>query len=250
MTDFITLSDWYGQELDFSGTGKFNAQSKGSIEWAKYSWNPVTGCLNNCPYCYARDQANRRPWKFKPAIHPGRFSMPANTPAPKTNEPSHKNVFTCSMADLFGPWVPEKWIHLVLDTASQYPSWQFLFLTKYPERLAEFTYPDNAWVGATIDTQERIEPTENAFEHVDARVKWLSCEPLLSPLEFSRLDLFNWVILGGRSRSTKTPQFHPPREWIDGLEQQARVAGCSIYEKPNLFSGERDRLREYPQGAA
>ncbi|MBF0524736.1 MAG: DUF5131 family protein [Deltaproteobacteria bacterium] len=86
----------------------FNATND-NIEWAKWTWNPVTGCLHGCKYCYARDIANRffGEYKFSPHFYPERLSAPANTtiPVKRINEPGIKNVFVCSMADLFGEWV-------------------------------------------------------------------------------------------------------------------------------------------------
>jgi protein gp37/ParB-like chromosome segregation protein Spo0J len=232
-----------------SPSAKFNEQKGNSIEWALWSWNPVTGCLHNCSYCYARDIAERYyDWKFTPAFLPERLAAPRNTAVPaeaKTNI-GYRNVFVCSMADLFGKWVPREWIEAVLDVVAENQQWNFLFLTKFPLRLAEFDFPDNAWVGTSVDAQARVANAERAFENVRARVKWLSCEPMLERLTFDRLDLFNWIVVGGASRSTETPAFRPPREWVEHIERQARDAGVCIYEKENLHPLER--LREYPGG--
>ena len=65
---------------------------------------------------------------------------------------------------------------------------------------------------------------------------------MLERLTFTRLDLFDWVVVGGASSSTQTPEFHPPREWVEHIEAQAREAGCRIYEKTNLL----ERICEYP----
>jgi hypothetical protein len=65
---------------------------------------------------------------------------------------------------------------------------------------------------------------------------------MLEPLEFSDLSLVNWIVIGGASASTETPEFRPPRAWVNRLEAQAHAAGCYVYEKTNLL----DRLREYP----
>lgn len=224
---------------------KFNFQDDNNIEWALWSWNPVTGCKHNCPYCYARDIADRfYSQKFEPTFLPSRLSAPRNTlmkPEAKTNI-GYKNVFTCSMADLFGKWVPRDWISAVLDTVAASPQWNFLFLTKFPIRMAEFDFPDNAWVGTTVDCQARVKNAEQAFRKVNAKVKWLSCEPLLEPLQFSDLSMFQWLVLGGSSKSTQTPEWRPPRAWINALEDQAHQAGCMVYEKTNLL----ERTREYP----
>ena len=226
--------------------GKFNTQESGSIEWAQWSWNPLTGCDHGCKYCYARDIANRlfAP-KFEPAFYPGRLHFPKHTkqPGEAKTDVGFKNVFTCSMADLFGKWVPSDMIELVLDVVRENSKWNFLFLTKFPQRYAEFEFPDNAWVGTSVDKQSRVKNAEEAFKNVKANVKWLSCEPMMERLTFKHLERFQWIVVGGSSRSTQTPEFHPQRDWVTHLWSQARKAGCMIYEKPNLL----ERCREYPQ---
>ncbi len=263
MTSYITLDDWgklalSEQQMYLKGiqSGKtYNRQSNdndesiGNIEWAKWSWNPVSGCKHDCPYCYARDIAARfYDQGFVPTLYPDRLHAPANTkvPAGAAQDISMKNVFTCSMADLFGRWVPKEWIEAVLEQVRSNPQWNFLFLTKFPKRLSEFKFPDNAWLGTTVDCQIRVKAAEDAFhkmrEEGSGGVWWLSVEPMIEPLQFSSLDMFDWVVIGGSSRSTQTPEWHPPRDWVNALEQQARDAGCKVYEKTNLLS----RIRQYP----
>jgi protein gp37 len=233
---------------------RFNDQGDNeNIEWALWSWNPVTGCRHNCPYCYARDIANRfYEQKFEPALWPGRLAAPRNTPFPEAKiaalaagDPRRlglKNVFTCSMADLFGRWVPSEWIEAVLAEVRAAPQWTFLFLTKFPARLAEFSFPANTWVGTTVDCQARVANAEKAFRKVKAGVKWLSVEPMIEPLRFSDLGAFQWLVLGGSSRSSQTPEWHPPAEWVVALTKAADRAGVPVYQKSNLFG----RLRGYP----
>jgi protein gp37 len=221
----------------------FNKQDNDQIGWAKHSWNPVTGCLHDCPYCYARDFATRfYEQKFKPTLHPGRLLAPRFTKVPEraATDIRFRNVFTGSMADLFGRWVPEEWIRAVLQAAGDAPQWNFLFLTKFPQRMAEFEIPGNCWMGTTVDCQVRVANAEKAFAKLrDAGYKgvsWLSIEPMLTPLKFTRLELFKFIVIGGASASTKTPAWYPPLPWVADLEAQAREAGCRIYRKSNLFA--------------
>jgi protein gp37 len=264
LPDFVTLEQWSGMAkaeraelLKRQGTTCFNEQGDNqNIEWALWSWNPVTGCLHNCPYCYARDIAERfYDQKFAPSLWPGRLKAAQNTKVPQEKideEPEGswrriglKNVFTCSMADLFGRWVPAEWIEAVLAEVRAAPDWNFLFLTKFPVRMAEFSFPANAWVGTTVDCQARVANAEKSFRRVKAGVKWLSIEPLIEPLAFSDIGAFQWIVLGGASQSSKTPAWIPPRRWVMDLEEQATKAGVSFYEKSNLRG---ERIRGYPGG--
>lgn len=227
----------------------FNKQDSDSIEWAKWSWNPITGCRANCAFCYAIDIADRLyPQKFEPSFHANRLLAPnrVNVPDSAGNDVSFKNVFTCSMADLFGRWVPSEWIEVVLEQVRNNPQWNFLFLTKYPKRLVEFEFPQNAWMGTTVDCQVRVKSAEDAFERISGGTKWLSIEPLLQPLKFNRLDLFDWMAIGGSSQSTRTPAWVPPFDWIADLHNQARRAGCKIYHKTNLGLTSEMRIKEFP----
>ena len=271
LAGYITLDQWNAllpkeqqKALVSTGTAKFNDQQDNeNIEWALWSWNPVTGCKHDCPYCYARDIAERfYPQKFEPSLWPGRLSCPKNTsvPAERVAEAEAsgdldgrvkaiglRNVFVCSMADLFGRWVPSEWIEAVLEQVRAAPQWTFLFLTKFPIRMAEFEFPDNTWVGTTVDCQARVANAERAFRKVQCGVKWLSLEPLIEPLRFTDLGAFDWVVIGGSSRSSRTPEWMPPRQWVQSIEAEVWQTGGKVYEKSNLFpSGGWPRIRQYP----
>jgi protein gp37 len=229
----------------------FNKQDSDAIEWAQWSWNPITGCEHDCPYCYARDIAERfrniYPHGFEPALHPYMLNAPGNTPVPDqaASDTRYKNVFTGSMSDIFGRWLPCEWIEAVLDRVRKNPQWNFLFLTKFPKRMAEFSIPANAWMGTTVDLQARVANAEAAFAKLTSQsgIRWLSIEPMLEPLKFTRLDLFNWIVIGGASRSSQTPEFRPPLPWIIDLCQQASEAGCAVYMKTNLLG---NRILQLP----
>ena len=126
----------------------------------------------------------------------------------------------------------------MLDVAKQANVWEFLMLTKFPKRMAEFDIPENVWMGTSVDCQARVAAAESAFAKVKAKVRWLSIEPMIEPLKFSHLDRFNLVAIGGASRSSKTPQWIPPFEWIADLMRQADDAGCAVLLKSNIYRKE------------
>lgn len=229
----------------------FNKQDTTAIEWAQWSWNPVVGCLHNCPYCYARDIAESArfnkafPFGFAPMLRPESLLTPQGMTVPQQADTDmrYRNVFTCSMADLFGRWVPQAWIDAVFDAMRAAPAWNFLCLTKFPKRLIECEVPENAWMGTTVDLQARVKPAEEAFAHVTTGIRWLSIEPLLEPLQFTALERFQWIVIGGASKSTQTPAWQPPFPWILDIVQQAREAGVAVYFKTNLLG---KRILELP----
>lgn len=174
------------------------------IDWADATWNPVTGCLHGCPYCYARRIAERfgsgivsgtrlheldepvreyignerysaepYPYDFDPTLHRYRLGEPQKWKKPR-------NIFVCSMADLFGDWVPDDWKIEVLKACAKAPQHRYLFLTKYPVGYAIWPteeipcadetrlFTKNMWIGVTWTGTERI-PGEkhrpNAWGH-------------------------------------------------------------------------------------
>jgi protein gp37 len=257
----ISLKQWEQMSADerrecldpknFPSQVTFNKQDTLGIEWAQRSWNPIVGCKHDCPYCYARDIALHYPevfpHGFEPALRPYMLNAPRNSTVPgeATLDTRFKNVFTGSMTDNFGRWVQREWIEAVLKEVQENPQWNFLFLTKFPKRMAEFAIPPNAWMGTTVDLQARVANAEAAFEKLnkEAGVRWLSVEPMLEPLKFKRLDLFNWIVIGGATKSSKTPAFRPPLPWIMDLYAQAKAAGCKVYMKTNLLG---NRVLELP----
>lgn len=215
-----------------------------NIEWSKWSWNPVTGCLHDCPYCYARDIANRFDNHFNPTFHDDRLNAPGKTTIPKhrTNEPGINNVFVCSMADLFGEWVDTEWITKILGVCKQQNQWNYLFLTKNPARYLDFKFPNNCWIGASATNQEQYDNAIKAFQKINNNnIKFLSFEPLNESIHIASLDV-DWIIIGGRSKNSRMKAFQPDWSWVEHLLERARAASVSVYFKPNLIV----RPKEYP----
>jgi protein gp37 len=249
-TTHVTLRTHDGQSVECKlpkGKATFN-RTNDQVSWAAWTWNPVTGCLHGCPYCYARELANRESYReaypvaFTPLFHPERLDAPRNTeiPAEVTSDSRLGRVFVCSMADLYGKWVPDEWIEKVHASCIADQRWEYLMLTKFPRRYTEMKLPPTAWLGTSVDEQKRVRLAEEAFRGIKGvRVKWLSLEPLLAPLAFSDLSMFDWIVIGSQSATNQptgsVKEFAPPFEWVARLTAQAREAGCRIYHKPNLL---------------
>jgi len=247
----VMLRTHDGREISVRPSTKptFTDQSKTEgISWAKWSWNPVTGCLHGCDYCYARAITERFPdgfpAGFTPLFREDRLDAPTNTviPAEHRDDPAWRRVFVCSMADLYGRWVPQKWIDDVHASMLASPQWQYILLTKFPDRYVGLDMPPGAWVGTSVDEQKRVRIAERAFRQLpDGVVKWLSLEPLLEPLEFTDLSAFDWVVIGAQTETfqggSTVPAFAPPFEWVARIVAQAREAGCRVHLKPNLVNG-------------
>lgn len=231
----------------------FNRSTGDGISWADWSWNPVTGCEHSCTYCYAREIANNPrfaaayPLGFEPVLHPERLDAPAGTRLPDQETLTSHNVFVCSMADLFGKWVPDEWIGSVLDACRANPQWRYLFLTKFPSRYKGIVFPPKAWVGTSVDSQRRVEIAMHSMADVQAEVRWLSIEPLLEPLHFESLEMFDWIVVGAQTSTAAEKAVAPKFEWVADLVAQARRDGVRVHLKPNLLSAPGMELPdEYP----
>lgn len=226
------------------------------IGWCDATWNPITGCLNDCPFCYARKLAEGRlkgrfgyDRGFKPTFHADRIQEPY-----KLKKPS--KIFVSSMGDIFGNWNPQHWFSAVMKVVIENPRHTFQFLTKFPEHIAAFlecermkSIPDNMWVGTSITNQRDIWRTDH-IRKVSGGCRFVSFEPLLENLQCLILGGINWVIIGaetGNRREKVSPDFR----WIHHLSMDADDYGCAVYMKDNLAPHLPDgyKLRkEFPVG--
>lgn len=210
------------------------------IEWTDFTWNPVTGCLHACEYCYARRLTVRFPGNFPsgfvPTLHPERLGQPCRVKRPS-------RVFVCSMADLFGGWVPDDWIGAVFETVGSCPRHTFQFLTKNPARYASLDLPSNAWYGTTVDRSSAVDRIE-ALRGLH-RTTFVSFEPLVEEVDPVIVGIDS-VLIGARTQPLRLP----PRAWVDRIVTRAREAGAAVFMKDNLAGLGLPLLRELPDEAA
>jgi protein gp37/ParB-like chromosome segregation protein Spo0J len=217
-----------------------------SVDWASWTWNPVTGCEHGCKFCYAREIANSQrmapfyPNKFEPTFHEYRLDAPVNTKKPDSDDNRDGRVFVCSMADLFGRWVPKKWIQSVFDACQSAPQWEYLFLTKWPAKYAQLPLLDLAWYGASVIQQADVKRVESAMQKFEApeSIKWISLEPMLEPIVFNNLSWCDLVVIGSQTSTNQpdghVPAFAPKFDWVVDVVNQCRDANVPYYLKANL----------------
>ncbi len=214
--------------------------NKTSIEWCDYTWNPVTGCLHGCPYCYARKIADRfrgsKAWPegFKPMSHPERLGDPAKMKKPQT-------IFVCSMADLFGDWVPDEWISNVMASCDVAPWHTYIFLTKNPARYfklsREFLQRNNFWFGTTETGEIFGDPHLNAIKRLPAKNTFVSFEPLLHEIDVGDLSGIKQIIIGAQTN----PDQWASLELVLKICEAADLAGAKAFMKDSLSDRWPDR---------
>ncbi len=255
--------------------------NKTKINWCDSTWNPVTGCLHGCEYCYARSIANRFGLPYAPKIGDEGMEgavkrdsvegmdtmLELEKPYVKDGEANHypmafyptfhryrlsdyigkkgRNIFVCSMADLFGEWVPDSWIEEVFKACEKAPQHNYLFLTKNPMRYVElinntdfFTKTKgNMWFGYSYTGKECKQwwnPDYNIFTSV---------EPILEPINIPRCK---WIIVGAETGRRKDKVI-PEREWIEDIVNECRKADIPIFMKSSLTDiWGKSLIQEFP----
>lgn len=279
------------------------------IDWADATWNPVTGCLHGCEYCYARRIAERfggcyrfdlppdkkwregrydvdkdligdykrhsdgslhvldepernysklpyepgdkgeiapYPYRFDPTFHRYKLDEPRRWKKPR-------NIFVCSMADLFGDWVPLEWIQQVFEACEAAPQHRYLFLTKNPKRYVNLyangtlRVNDHFWYGTTVTGPN--EPFFYSRVPDDNPHTFCSVEPLRKPLGAMQ-ERPEWMIVGAETGNRKG-KIVPQKEWIDKIAAECRRCRIPIFMKESLreIMGD-DFQQEFPWGRA
>lgn len=260
---------------------------KTKIDWCDSTWNPVTGCLHGCEYCYARRIAERfglpfaprlddpgmegarkydsaigtdtmleltkplvrygrkqpYPMGFNPTFHRYKLDEPQKWKKPRT-------IFVCSMADLFGSWVPDEWIKEILCSCEKAPQHKYIFLTKNQTMYNVLDFCNllprnhNFWYGTTAtkpatftwsshshNTFVSIEPIQERFQKIGNIEAWKN---------------HDWYIIGAETGNRKG-KIVPQKEWIEEIVEQAHEAGRPVFMKESLRGIMGDDFRqEYP----
>lgn len=252
---------------------------KTKIDWCDMSWNPITGCRHGCEYCYARRIAERfggydlngritthnplpraelsepltitrtngktvnapYPFGFEPTLHRYRLGEPAR-------KKRSRNIFVGSTADVFGRFVPTKWIADVLAACEAGPQHNYLFLTKNPARYAELDHlallprENNFWYGSTVTTED------STYFYSAKHKTFLSIEPLLGRLGPFRQQLngVDWVIIGAMT-GPGADKRQPERAWVEEIVDICRRCDTPVFMKSNLLAvwGE-PLIQEFP----
>jgi len=230
------------------------------ISWCDRVWNPVTGCSpisEGCQNCYARRMANRLKGRygyptdepFRPTFHPDRLDEPLHWKKPS-------RIFVCSMGDLFHERINDSIVDKIMRIIWQADQHIFLLLTKRPQNLTYYEIglekhlcelPTNLWLGVSISTNKDLWMVETLLQ-IPAAKRFISCEPLLGPINLGKLSDPNisWIIVGGESGPKARPM-NP--DWARSLRDQCQAADVPFFFKQ--MSGKQPipkdlMIREFP----
>ena len=237
-----------------------SVSAKTEIAWTDSTWNPVTGCVEvspGCAHCYAKTFAER--WRgveghayeqgFDLTLRPERLDQPSRWTKPRI-------IFVNSMSDLFHEDIPDEYILRVYREMRRNPRHVFQVLTKRSDRMRKLTaHPawiedndglptsgllapqfepyidkplDHVWHGVSVENQRFADERIPHLFDVPSAVRFLSCEPLLGPVDLTPwLEQLQWVIVGGESGSKARPM-NP--HWARDIKDQ-----CMRYGVPFFF---------------
>jgi protein gp37 len=246
------------------------------ISWTDHTFNPWWGCVRvspGCQNCYAERDSKRWGLDIWGPLAPRRFfgdrhwNEPLAWSRAAEREGVRRRVFCGSMCDVFEdrPDLGDHRLRLY-RLIEQTPMLDWLLLTKRPENVMDFIpelykhggWPSSVWIGATAESQEWADRRVPILLSIPAPVRFLSCEPLLGPIDLSKLgtywlgsasasrgmnDGIDWVIAGGESGPNASPM-HPA--WARSLRDQCQAAGAQFFFKQwGEWSPELGGLTDY-----
>lgn len=222
--------------------------TRSGIEWTDATWNPIAGCTAvspGCSNCYAARMAARLEAMGHPkyagttrhsgrkAVWTGRINLDPEALALPLRWRRPRRIFVNSMSDLFHEAVPDWFIRHVFAVMSAADWHQYQVLTKRPDRMrawltaAQFQPLDHIWFGTSVENADMLWRVDE-LRRTPARVRFLSCEPLLGPLEDIDLTAIDWVIVGGESG----PRARPMREeWVVAIRDACQRNGVAFFFK-------------------
>lgn len=237
------------------------------IEWTDHTFNPWVGCTKvspGCAHCYAeRDMDQRRGFarwgKGQPRVRtsPGNWRTPLRWDRIAGAKGTRERVFCASLADVFDDEAPVSWRDDLWSLIAACRNLDWLLLTKRPQNIRDFlpaSWGDgsgwsNVWLGTTVEDQQRADERIPHLQEIPARVRFLSCEPLLGPVDLApylvdsdveggfpdqpgfqgkAYGAINWVIAGGESGPHARPM---SPTWARSLRDQCQAAGVPFLFK-------------------
>lgn len=252
---------------------------RSKIEWVDDTWSPITGCNENCRYCYARKKSGRfsgdirknmnslrfdkekqlqllegpymsetggllnYPFGFIPTYHRYRLDYPIL-------RKNGCNILVGEMGEVFGAWVPDKVLKEIFDSCQKCEIHNYLFLTRFPKRYRELYVKGvlpvgkNYWYGSTVTCNEDPLPA------IPAEVNTFVCmEPMLEEIKMptNNFRLADWIIIGAETGSGKG-KVKPKRSWIEGIVEYADRLKIPVFMKDSLVEvmGPDNLKREFP----
>lgn len=210
-----------------------------TIEWTDATWNPTSGCTKvspGCDHCYAMKFAERfRGVKghyyetgFDLALRPNMLDKPSEWKKPR-------RIFVDSMSDLFQTGVPDSYLDQVFDRMEAIDRHVYQVLTKRPERMRRYLkkryarreMPGHIWIGVSVENNDYAWRADMLRE-VPAKVRFLSVEPMLGPVDRVALDGISWVIAGGESGPKHRPM---DADWVREVRDRCDALGVSFFFK-------------------
>jgi protein gp37 len=221
------------------------------IEWTDATWNPVTGCSkvsSGCDHCYAEafarfrlastyirrlpvvDSPENRADAFAVRLWPERLSQPEEWAGARM-------VFVNSMSDLFHRDVPDAFVLKIFEAMLSVDRHIYQVLTKRPARATRFwrrysgalglqEIPPHIWMGTSVENAA-VDYRVRQLKLLPAAVRFLSCEPLLGPMDLD-LEGIHWVIVGGESG----PGFRPMlTDWAAEIRDRCLEDGVPFFFK-------------------
>ena len=205
------------------------------ISWTDATWNPVHGCSKvsaGCDHCYAESLSLRyrmtaKPWTSENAgenitLKPHKLREPYRLKVPS-------RVFVNSMSDLFHPKIPVDYREKVFEVMRDCPQHIFQVLTKRPRGTARYAgeWTPNIWQGTSIENKATLHRIES-LRACDAKIRFLSLEPLLEDLGQIDLTGIDWVIVGGESGKGFRPML---MSWARSIRDQCVEKGVAFFFK-------------------